>query len=207
MDRSGKKSSDPVVNAMAGTTFPVGLGDLWHNTGGAADRIHAGGTLGQLKHTLNWVLRNEDIYGNKLGGLPAAPAVPAASAAGFPSPLDGLPKFARGGIADRPTAGIFGDAGPEAILPLEGAGPRLRAALGLGPPELRGSGSGGGASITIAAGAVNVTISMNSGSGDASGDSARAASFGTAVKDALIEALRDVAQSSGAPEGAQKEAN
>lgn len=37
-------------------------------------------------------------------------------------PLPGMPKFAKGGIVTRPTVGMIGEAGPEAIVPLSKSG-------------------------------------------------------------------------------------
>jgi phage-related minor tail protein len=42
-----------------------------------------------------------------------------AAAAAFGERFGNLPAFQRGGVATRPTAGIFGEAGPEALVPLD----------------------------------------------------------------------------------------
>ena len=53
--------------------------------------------------------------GIPFGGL----ALGAAAVAGIISVLSSLPKFAEGGIATSATLGVFGEAGPEAIMPLD----------------------------------------------------------------------------------------
>ena len=53
-------------------------------------------------------------------GIPfAGLALGAAAVAGIISVLSSLPKFAEGGIATSATLGVFGEAGPEAIMPLD----------------------------------------------------------------------------------------
>ena len=53
-------------------------------------------------------------------GIPfAGLALGAAAVAGVVSVLSSLPKFAEGGIATSATLGVFGEAGPEAIMPLD----------------------------------------------------------------------------------------
>ena len=50
------------------------------------------------------------------------PAFISTAVGGVLAAFAAIPKFARGGIATRPTLGIFGEAGPEALVPLDRAG-------------------------------------------------------------------------------------
>jgi phage-related minor tail protein len=64
------------------------------------------------------------IAGGMAGGSTATPAIltstPVPAAAG--NFYGGIRLFADGGIATRPTPGIFGEAGPEALIPLDRMG-------------------------------------------------------------------------------------
>ena len=62
------------------------------------------------------------------------------------SGIGGLPQFADGGIATKPTLGIFGEAGPEALVPLSRGGNSMLAGntysitinTGIGDPRVIG---------------------------------------------------------------------
>jgi lambda family phage tail tape measure protein len=88
---------------------------------------------------------------------------------------NGIQKFARGGIIDKPTlfpfangVGLMGEAGPEAIMPLRrGRDGRLGVQAGDG---------GGGVSVVV-----NVDASGTS----VQGDNAKGAEFGRAISEAV----------------------
>jgi lambda family phage tail tape measure protein len=88
---------------------------------------------------------------------------------------NGIQKFARGGIVDKPTlfpfakgTGLMGEAGPEAIMPLQ------RAANG----KLGVIASGGGST--------NVTVNVDaSGNANVQGDQSQAKQLGLAVSAAV----------------------
>lgn len=56
------------------------------------------------------------------GAIFAQPAFISTAVGGVLAAFAAIPKFAKGGIATRPTLGIFGEAGPEALVPLDRAG-------------------------------------------------------------------------------------
>lgn len=60
--------------------------------------------------------------GKKGSLLNPTPTKPFNSGALGSMPLPGIPKFASGGIVSRPTIGMIGEAGPEAIIPLSKGG-------------------------------------------------------------------------------------
>lgn len=76
-----------------------------------------GSMLGRAQNWLN--KRNVPILGNP-SGAPLSYLQPAGS--GSKGDISPLPKLARGGIVDRPTVALVGEAGPEAVVPLSGRG-------------------------------------------------------------------------------------
>jgi lambda family phage tail tape measure protein len=88
---------------------------------------------------------------------------------------NGIQKFARGGIVDKPTlfpfakgTGLMGEAGPEAIMPLRrGRDGRL---------GVEAAGGGGG---------VNVTVNVDATGTRAQGDEGRAGQFARAISEAV----------------------
>ena len=88
---------------------------------------------------------------------------------------NGIQKFARGGIVDKPTlfpfakgTGLMGEAGPEAIMPLRrGRDGRL---------GIEAAGGGGG---------VNVTVNVDATGTRAQGDEGRAGQFARAISEAV----------------------
>jgi len=85
--------------------------------------------------------------------------------------------FASGGVVNKPTIGMVGEAGPEAIIPLNG---------GSVPVEMKGSGSGG---VTV----IN-NITVESSGGDAQADQRQAKMIGQAIdlkiKQTLVQQQR-----------------
>ncbi len=133
-----------------------------------------GGVVGVVRGTINTVISVLDGFikaVNKItpgkihipGPLPDIPGVP-------DIPL--IPKLAQGGVARRATLGIFGEAGPEAILPLSGAVlGHLAAALSaritpeiikstLGVNRLQALGAGGISPHVVFAGAGGASTSI-----------------------------------------------
>jgi hypothetical protein len=93
------------------------------------------------------IARAERILGAQAAlGLPSQAAVAAAAAAaavGGAAPAFGITPFAKGGIVMRPTMGLVGEAGPEAIIPLRNAGAlggeiniTVNAGMGANGPEI-----------------------------------------------------------------------
>ena len=76
-----------------------------------------------------------DIISVKRSPGPIAGHQASAGAAGIPRTSAGWPRAAS---SPRPTLAMIGEAGPEAVIPLVGPGPRSRCASSSATPELRG---------------------------------------------------------------------
>ena len=88
---------------------------------------------------------------------------------------NGIQKFARGGIVDRPTMfpfangiGLMGEAGPEAIMPLR-----------------RGRDGRLGVQATNGGGGVSVVVNVDASGTSVQGDNAKGAEFGRAISEAV----------------------
>ncbi|HLU30526.1 MAG TPA: hypothetical protein VK088_02110, partial [Acidimicrobiia bacterium] len=68
---------------------------------------------------------------------------------------DGVRYFAQGGVATRPTAGVFGEAGAEAVLPLESAQGLAAITSALTAAIDRAGIGGGGPSIQVTVNALD----------------------------------------------------
>ena len=106
----GAKVGGKALAGMVGKKLPFGLG-LAVAGGFAADRFGKGDVVGGI--------------GEILSGLAATvPGVGTAASVGIDGLLAardfGMVPFASGGIVNRPTAGLVGEAGAEGIFPLEG---------------------------------------------------------------------------------------
>jgi lambda family phage tail tape measure protein len=98
-----------------------------------------------------------------------------ASAMGNVFAQNGIQKFARGGIVDKPTMfpfangiGLMGEAGPEAIMPLR-----------------RGRDGRLGVQATNGGGAVSVVVNVDASGTSVQGDNAKGAEFGRAISEAV----------------------
>jgi len=85
----------------------IGIANVWNSIG----QFGAGGFTFAEAFSV-------DILGQKVGW----PKIAMEWGAGDLIPNISVPEFAKGGIATRPTLGIFGEAGPEALVPLDRAG-------------------------------------------------------------------------------------
>jgi len=98
-----------------------------------------------------------------------------ASAMGNVFAQNGIQKFARGGIVDKPTVfpfangiGLMGEAGPEAIMPLR-----------------RGRDGRLGVQAANGGGAVSVVVNVDASGTSVQGDNAKGAEFGRAISEAV----------------------
>lgn len=70
-----------------------------------------------FKAPINWIIDGINAFIRGLNKIKIPDWVPAVGGKGFH--IDTLPKLARGGIVDRPTTAIIGEAGREAVVPLD----------------------------------------------------------------------------------------
>lgn len=102
-------------------SFKIGVGMImsaWAPVGAFFERLW-GGIKSTFKGAINWVIDqlNRPIkafneVAKTLGRLPGVPTIS----------LPTIPHLAEGGIVNRPTLALIGEAGPEAVVPLRGAG-------------------------------------------------------------------------------------
>lgn len=95
---------------------------------GMASNIKAG-FLGVFKSSAAWIADASKSFANAVirllnQAIPNKISIPGKD---IPLPANPIPAFAAGGIVRRPTLGIFGEAGPEALIPLGSSLPQRRA--------------------------------------------------------------------------------
>lgn len=103
---------DPLVAVMAGIWD--GVKSAWDTVWGGIESVITG-VVDTVKKAWNWLAEKWNaveitVKEKKILGVTVMP--------GFTLGLPDLPTFAKGGIATSPTAGIFGEAGNEALIPL-----------------------------------------------------------------------------------------
>jgi phage-related protein len=111
------------------TTISNALGTVWGFITGLKDKITGIGSnlweglktgltsvIGFLRNSLNGLIglfnKPIEFFNNNNGPLPNIPLIP------------NIPALAMGGIVTRPTLALIGESGPEAVVPLSGAGAR-----------------------------------------------------------------------------------
>ena len=127
-----KDGLDPHKYESTGTKITKWFGNLWQGIkdvfAGVGDFFaDIGSTIGTAvanaaKSAINWVLEKAiGIINGFISGINFAIGIinkiPGVEITKL-TPLE-VPKFARGGVVDRPTLGVFGEAGKEAVMPLE----------------------------------------------------------------------------------------
>jgi hypothetical protein len=114
VDENGKPLSEKLVNQKVGQIAAGGLGGILGGMIGAA----VGGPIGSMVGSFGgeWLFKSlAEAFPEGLEGL-GGMIVPLAK----DKKVEDLPKYAKGGIFTSASAGIIGEAGPEAVVPLAG---------------------------------------------------------------------------------------
>lgn len=93
---------------------------LWGAVGGTVQRVFDG-VMNIVKGMLNWVIDKINALINAANSV----AQIGASIGIKPPTIPTLPRLAKGGIVNKPTIAMIGEAGPEAVIPLSRGGGRV----------------------------------------------------------------------------------
>jgi len=118
MDVSDKEKKGEITKAEADKQKGGIVGEAGGGLAGAAGGAIAGAAIGSVVPIIGTVIGG--LIGGAIGGFGGG-VLGKMGGEALMGPKDGakeIPKHADGGIATKPTMGIFGEAGPEALIPL-----------------------------------------------------------------------------------------
>jgi len=91
---------------------------LWESIGGTVVGVWEG-IKNTIKNSINWIIEKINGFINKVNEIAkAGNVIPGVSVPQIPN----IPMLANGGIVNRPTLAMIGEAGPEAVVPLNRGG-------------------------------------------------------------------------------------